>query len=113
MSQRKAVFAINWMEVDALVQGIHNNPHHWQHWIVVEDDTGEDVALEMPTKYAIEMVCDWWSFSWNTYSNITQDPTSLLRVCNWYKCRKNCIKLHDNTRKYVVSLLDIIYNAFS
>lgn len=28
MSQRKAVFAINWMEVDALVQGIHNNPHH-------------------------------------------------------------------------------------
>ena len=28
MSKRKAVFAINWMEVDALVQGIHNNPHH-------------------------------------------------------------------------------------
>ena len=28
MSKRKAVFAINWMEVDALVQGMHNNPHH-------------------------------------------------------------------------------------
>lgn len=28
MPKRKAVFAINWMEVDALVQGIHNNPHH-------------------------------------------------------------------------------------
>ncbi len=28
MSKGKAVFAINWMEVDALVQGIHNNPHH-------------------------------------------------------------------------------------
>ena len=28
MSKRKAVFAINWMEVDSLVQGIHNNPHH-------------------------------------------------------------------------------------
>ena len=28
MSKRKAIFAINWMEVDALVQGIHNNPHH-------------------------------------------------------------------------------------
>ena len=28
MFKRKAVFAINWMEVDALVQGIHNNPHH-------------------------------------------------------------------------------------
>ena len=28
MSKRKAIFAINWMEVDALAQGIHNNPHH-------------------------------------------------------------------------------------
>ena len=28
MSKRKAIFAINWMEVDALVKGIHNNPHH-------------------------------------------------------------------------------------
>ena len=28
MSKRKEVFAINWMEVDALVKGIHNNPHH-------------------------------------------------------------------------------------
>ena len=28
MSKRKAIFAINCMEVDALVQGIHNNPHH-------------------------------------------------------------------------------------
>ena len=28
MSKRKEVFAINWMEVDALVQGTHNNPHH-------------------------------------------------------------------------------------
>lgn len=28
MAQRKEVFAINWMEVDALVRGRHNNPHH-------------------------------------------------------------------------------------
>ncbi len=28
MSRRKEVFAINWMEVEALVQGKHNNPHH-------------------------------------------------------------------------------------
>jgi len=28
MSKRKEVFAINWMEVEALVQGTHNNPHH-------------------------------------------------------------------------------------
>lgn len=28
MSKRKEVFAINWMEVDAIVSGRHNNPHH-------------------------------------------------------------------------------------
>ncbi len=28
MSQRKEVFAINWMEVDAIVKGTHCNPHH-------------------------------------------------------------------------------------
>lgn len=97
----------------AWLHHIHNNPHHWQHWVVVEDDTGENVALEMPAKYAIEMVCDWWSFSWNAYSNSAHNTASLLEVCSWYECRKNCIMLHDNTRKYVVSLLDIIYNTFS
>lgn len=28
MSKRKEVFAINWMEVEALANGRHNNPHH-------------------------------------------------------------------------------------
>ena len=28
MSKRKKVFAINWMEVDALVKGKHDDPHH-------------------------------------------------------------------------------------
>ena len=28
MSKRKEVFAVNWMEVDALAKGKHNNPHH-------------------------------------------------------------------------------------
>ena len=28
MTRRKEVFAINWMEVEALVKGVHNNPHH-------------------------------------------------------------------------------------
>ena len=28
MPRRKEVFAINWMEVDALVNARHDNPHH-------------------------------------------------------------------------------------
>ena len=28
VSKRRAVFAINWMEVEALVNAKHDNPHH-------------------------------------------------------------------------------------
>jgi hypothetical protein len=36
----------------------HSNPHHWQFWILREDDGGEKV-LPMPRKYVYEMVADW------------------------------------------------------
>ena len=48
---------------------IHRNPHHWQHWILIHDDMedGElETVLEMPYDYIIEMICDWWSFSWQS-----------------------------------------------
>lgn len=36
----------------------HRNKHHWQHWLLKKDN-GNTVAMEMPTAYVIEMVCDW------------------------------------------------------
>ena len=41
----------------------HNNPHHWQHWILREDDGGAR-AIPMPYEYILEMLCDHWAFSW-------------------------------------------------
>jgi hypothetical protein len=38
----------------------HKNKHHWEHWVV---DPNQKLALPMPRKYLIEMVCDWRSFS--------------------------------------------------
>jgi hypothetical protein len=46
---------------------IHRNPHHWQYWILIHDDmeNGElETILEMPYDYIVEMICDWWAFSW-------------------------------------------------
>lgn len=37
---------------------IHRNPHHWQYWLLQEDD-GDLKALPMANNYMIEMVCDW------------------------------------------------------
>lgn len=36
----------------------HRNPHHWQHWLLREDDGGFKI-LDMPHQYCVEMLCDW------------------------------------------------------
>lgn len=43
----------------AWLRHIHCNPHHWQHWLLVEDDTGRGRALPMPDKCIREMLADW------------------------------------------------------
>ena len=44
---------------------LHRNPHHWQHWVLINDDPKEgEILIEMPINYIFEMVCDWWAFSW-------------------------------------------------
>ena len=79
----------------AWLRHIHLNPHHWQHWVLMHDDEPEEV-LEMPEKYVIEMICDWWSFSWKT-GNLTE-------LFGWYEKHKG-MKLHPNTRKLVEDIL--------
>jgi hypothetical protein len=77
---------------------IHRNPHHWQYWVLINDDPGEGtITLEMPHNYIIEMICDWWSFSWS------QDK--LEEIFNWYEEHKNYIMLHPKTRKEVENIL--------
>lgn len=77
---------------------IHRNEHHWQHWVLINDESEKElVALEMPYEYIIEMICDWWSFSWKT--------GNLYEILDWYDERKSYIKLHDITRRYVERIL--------
>ena len=35
-----------------------HNPHHWEYWIDYAAD-GCIIALKIPYKYVVEMVCDW------------------------------------------------------
>lgn len=78
---------------------IHRNPHHWQHWILINDDLNEgETILDMPDCYIIEMICDWWSFSWNS--------GDLNEIFDWYDKRKKYIKLSDSTREKVENILN-------
>ena len=80
---------------------IHRNPHHWQYWVLINDDPNEgEILLDMPMEYIIEMICDWWSFSWKT--------GNLYEIFNWYEERKEYIKLSKRTRNIVENILDNI-----
>ena len=59
----------------AWLHHIHHNPHHWQYWLLQEDE-GTLKALEMPKEYVLEMISDWWSFSWKA--------NDLYEIFNWY-----------------------------
>lgn len=88
----------------AWLKHIHRNPHHWQHWVLICDDPKEgDVVLEMPREFVLEMICDWWSFSWA--------KGDLYEIFNWYDERKDYIKFHKNTRKLVEDTLKRIKDA--
>lgn len=77
---------------------LHRNLHHWQHWILINDDPKEgEILIEIPINYIFEMVCDWWAFSWS--------KGNLQEIFNWYDEHKNYMKLHPNTRKKVEEIL--------
>lgn len=82
----------------AWLHHIHNNPHHWQYWVLQHDDEPEE-ALEMPFRYVIEMICDWWSFSFK--------KGKLDEIFSWYEDHRG-MKLHTKTRKLVEDILERI-----
>ena len=85
----------------AWLHHIHNNPHHWQYWVLINDDQDEGtIALEMPIEYVIEMICDWWSFSFKS--------GDLREIFDWYEKHKERMILHERTRKLVEYILSEI-----
>lgn len=82
----------------AWLHHIHKNPHHWQHWVLINDDPKEgEVILDMPFEYILEMICDWWSFSWS--------KGKLDEIFGWYDSHKDYMKLSEKTRKTVEDIL--------
>ena len=74
----------------------HRNLHHWQYWLLKEDD-GDTKVLEMPEKYVFEMVADWmgagraisgkWDFE------------------DWYTKNKSKIVLHEESQLLAEKLM--------
>lgn len=84
----------------AWLHHIHHNPHHWQYWVLLEDDPAIGSfgkCLEMPMEYIYEMIADWWTFSWRA--------GNLMDIFNWYETHKDTMKLGVKTKFVVVGIL--------
>lgn len=81
----------------AWLHHIHNNPHHWQYWVLINDEDGTQ-ALEMPEAYIIEMFCDHAAFSFKS--------GNLEEIEKWYKDHKLNMIWHKNTKVMYENLLD-------
>lgn len=108
----------------AWLHHLRNNPHHWQHWVLIDDDGEFDAgqykikALDIPDNYILEMIADWWSFSWNKHyeilneNQLSQEDSSrtvgLDEIFKWYSDHRVQMVLSDLTRTKVEMLLDEI-----
>ena len=72
------------------------NPHHWQYWVLINDDD-PTICLFVPEKYYREMLADWRGASKAIYG--------IDNTKEWYEKHKTKIQLHDFTRERIEILL--------
>ena len=66
--------------------------------MLIHDDPDEgETILDMPYHYILEMICDWWTFSWS--------KETLTEIFGWYDQHKDYMKLSEKTRKTVGDIL--------
>lgn len=72
------------------------NKHHWQYWLITWD-RGTTEPLQMPRRYALEMVADWMGAG--------RAITGKWETAAWYEKNKTNMQLHPVTRAQVEALL--------
>ena len=82
----RAKFTIAWLH------HFHNNPHHWQSWMIPNSLSDSDV-LKMPDNFALEMIADWMGASMSYQG--TWD------MAKWLSENIQHITLHQETAAYV------------
>lgn len=83
----------------AWLHHIHYNPHHWEYWVIYRE--GEEFeTLDIPIEYIIEMICDWWSFSWKA--------NNLYEIFDWYSNNRENMLFSRNTKITIETILEEI-----
>jgi len=79
------------------------NRHHWQWWILPEDEGGTKI-LPMEENYLREMICDWVGAG-KAQGHFSPKDDKYLETRNWYKQNSSKVVLHKKTRQKIESLI--------
>ena len=77
-----------------------SNLHHWQYWMLKEDDPSKIILLPMPKKYVLEMIADWMGAGRAIHGE--WDPS------DWYNEHYHSIQFNKKTRDMVDVMLSRI-----
>jgi hypothetical protein len=80
------------------------NRHHWQWWILPEDEGGVKI-LEIQEPYRTEMLCDWIGAG-KAQGKFSPKDDYLYETRIWWKANNSKMQLHPNTREYFRNLLE-------
>ena len=105
------------------------NPHHYEYWTDRYDDG--IVAIEMPYKYAVELICDWLGaaraylgkdftyqgeYKWlvnkfkNTHPKINENTAKFVLI--FFKCLSQKEAEGENLNDYIYSeIINYIFNS--
>jgi hypothetical protein len=81
------------------------NDHHWQWWILPEDEGGIKI-LPMTDDAVIEMVCDWVGAG-KAQGYLSPKEAPMQECQRWYEKNKAKMQLHPSTRKTVEYILSV------
>jgi len=79
------------------------NRHHWQWWILPEDDGGIKV-LKMSNNNVTEMICDWVGAG-KAQGFHSPSSDKYYETRQWYLQNKSKMNLHLETRAYIEQIL--------
>lgn len=79
------------------------NDHHWQYWILPEDEGGIKV-LPIPDKVRVEMLCDWIGAG-KAQGHFPPKDDPLFETRKWWQANNHKMLLHPETKEYFENLL--------
>lgn len=75
------------------------NAHHWQWWVLPEDEGGTKV-IEMTHTYRREMLCDWMGAG-KAQGRFSPKENPFQETIVWWNANNHKMQLHEKTRQAI------------